>query len=48
MENLDLFNCDVVSVEAYRQKVFDLIPSLVYLDGFDKEGNELDGESWEW
>ncbi|KAF2351998.1 Leucine-rich repeat domain L domain-like [Trinorchestia longiramus] len=42
--NLDLFNCDVVNEEDYRNKVFDLIPSLVYLDGFDKEGNELDDE----
>ncbi|KAA0203015.1 hypothetical protein HAZT_HAZT007506 [Hyalella azteca] len=41
---LDLFNCDVVNVEDYRNKVFDLIPSLVYLDGFDREGNELDDE----
>lgn len=42
--NLDLFNCDVSGIDGYRQKVFDLIPSLVYLDGLDKDGNELDDD----
>ncbi|XP_045599724.1 acidic leucine-rich nuclear phosphoprotein 32 family member A [Procambarus clarkii] len=48
--NLDLFNCEVSMVENYREKVFALIPSLVYLDGFDKEDNseeEDDGEEEE-
>ncbi|XP_068226844.1 acidic leucine-rich nuclear phosphoprotein 32 family member A-like [Palaemon carinicauda] len=30
---LDLFNCEVFMQENYREKVFALIPSLVYLDG---------------
>ncbi|KAK4297200.1 hypothetical protein Pmani_012555 [Petrolisthes manimaculis] len=47
--NLDLFNCEVSLVENYREKMFALIPSLVYLDGFDKEDNseEEDGEEEE-
>ncbi|ROT84405.1 mapmodulin-like protein [Penaeus vannamei] len=42
--NLDLFNCEVSQIENYREKVFSLIPSLVFLDGFDKEDNSEDEE----
>lgn len=41
LEVLDLFNNEVTaSVENYRSNVFRLIPSLKYLDGFDKQENE--------
>jgi acidic leucine-rich nuclear phosphoprotein 32 family protein A/C/D len=40
LEILDLFNNEVTSVENYRNKVFQLIPSLKFLDGFDKDDNE--------
>lgn len=40
LEVLDLFNNDVTSTENYRNNTFRLIPSLKYLDGFDKEDNE--------
>jgi len=42
MKNLDLFNCDVTSMENYRDKVFSLIPNLKFLDGFDREDKEAD------
>ena len=42
LKNLDLFNCDVTSIENYREKLFSLIPSLKYLDGFDKEDKEAE------
>lgn len=35
LEVLDLFNNEATSIESYRQKIFAMIPSLVYLDGFD-------------
>lgn len=35
LEVLDLFNNEATSIESYRQKIFTMIPSLVYLDGFD-------------
>lgn len=44
---LDLFNCEVSILENYREKVFALIPSLIYLDGFDKEDNSEDEEDGE-
>lgn len=37
---LDLFNNDVTSLTDYRTQVFKLLPSLIYLDGFDKDDNE--------
>lgn len=37
LEVLDLFNNQVTMIENYREKLFTLIPSLNYLDGFDKE-----------
>lgn len=40
LEVLDLFNNEVTSAENYRHNVFRLIPSLKFLDGFDKDDNE--------
>lgn len=40
LEILDLFNNDVTISENYRNNVFRLIPSLKFLDGFDKDDNE--------
>jgi acidic leucine-rich nuclear phosphoprotein 32 family member B len=40
VEALDLYKCPVTKVKEYREKVFAMIPSLKYLDGVDKEGNE--------
>lgn len=39
---LDLFDCAVTEVADYRQKVFELIPQLKYLDGFDVNDVEAD------
>lgn len=40
LEVLDLFNNEVTMTPNYREKIFELIPSLKYLDGFDKEDLE--------
>lgn len=37
LEVLDLFNNQVTLIDSYREKLFQLIPSLNYLDGFDKQ-----------
>jgi len=42
LKTLDLFNCEVTSQEGYRDKVFELLPHLKYLDGFDKDEKECD------
>lgn len=35
LEALDLFNNEVTNASDYREKIFSMIPSLKYLDGFD-------------
>lgn len=40
LEVLDLFNNEVTMTPNYRDKIFELIPSLKYLDGFDKDDAE--------
>lgn len=42
LKNLDLFNCEVTSIESYRDRVFELIPSLKYLDGYDRDEKEAE------
>ncbi|XP_077295608.1 acidic leucine-rich nuclear phosphoprotein 32 mapmodulin isoform X1 [Arctopsyche grandis] len=42
LKNLDLFNNDVTNVDEYRSKVFNLIPSLKCLDGYDKHDREAE------
>uniref|UniRef100_A0A915K9B2 U2A'/phosphoprotein 32 family A C-terminal domain-containing protein n=1 Tax=Romanomermis culicivorax TaxID=13658 RepID=A0A915K9B2_ROMCU len=45
LKSLDLFNCEVTTKEDYRDKVFELIPHLKYLDGFDKDENDCEEDS---
>jgi len=47
LHNLDLFNCEVTNIEGYKEKVFELLDGLLYLDGFDKNGQEADIEDGE-
>jgi hypothetical protein len=35
LRDLDLFNCAVTQNDDYRSGVFQLLPELKYLDGFD-------------
>ncbi|XP_025829889.1 acidic leucine-rich nuclear phosphoprotein 32 family member A [Agrilus planipennis] len=42
LKNLDLFNNEATLVDNYRDKVFKLIPSLKYLDGFDVHDGEAE------
>lgn len=44
LEILDLFNCEVTEVEGYRSRVFELLPNLKYLDGYDKNNKEIEDE----
>jgi len=52
LKNLDLFNCEVTTLDNYRDKVFEFLEGLQYLDGYDRnndeaeedEDEEVDGE----
>lgn len=40
LDSLDLFNCEVTMLNSYRESVFDLLPALTFLDGFDADDQE--------
>ncbi|TKS82755.1 Acidic leucine-rich nuclear phosphoprotein 32 family member E [Collichthys lucidus] len=41
LKSLDLYSCEVSTLEDYRESVFELLPQLSYLDGYDQEDNEV-------
>uniref|UniRef100_A0A1A8C619 Acidic leucine-rich nuclear phosphoprotein 32 family member n=1 Tax=Nothobranchius kadleci TaxID=1051664 RepID=A0A1A8C619_NOTKA len=50
LKSLDLFNCEVTNLGAYRDSIFTLLPQLTYLDGYDVDNCEAsdfddDGDS---
>ncbi|XP_072553213.1 acidic leucine-rich nuclear phosphoprotein 32 family member D-like [Salminus brasiliensis] len=50
LKSLDLFNCEVTTLDDYRGSVFKLLPQITYLDGYDTEDREVsdsDGEGGE-
>ena len=42
LKNVDLFNCEVTKLDDYRNKIFKLLPTLKFLDGFDADDQEED------
>jgi len=44
LKSLDLFNCEVTSEKEYRQRLFGLVPSLEFLDGTDRDDQEIEDE----
>lgn len=41
LKSLDLYSCEVSTLDDYRDSVFELLPQLTYLDGYDQEDNEV-------
>ncbi len=37
---LDLMNCEVTSVDGYRETMFNMLPQLKYLDNADKDAGK--------
>ena len=44
LKSLDLFNCEVTNEEDYKDKVFELLSQLKYLDGYDQNDEEAEDE----
>jgi len=44
LRELDLTKCEVSQMENYREKVFELLKSLIFLNGFDKD-NKVEAQS---
>uniref|UniRef100_A0AAZ3Q3T1 Acidic leucine-rich nuclear phosphoprotein 32 family member n=1 Tax=Oncorhynchus tshawytscha TaxID=74940 RepID=A0AAZ3Q3T1_ONCTS len=46
LKSLDLYSCEITTLEDYRESVFELLPQVTFLDGYDHEDNEgLDSEA---
>ncbi|XP_034021229.1 acidic leucine-rich nuclear phosphoprotein 32 family member E-like isoform X2 [Thalassophryne amazonica] len=41
LKTLDLYSCEVTTLDDYRDGVFDLLPQIACLDGYDHEGIEV-------
>ncbi|XP_041649344.1 acidic leucine-rich nuclear phosphoprotein 32 family member E-like [Cheilinus undulatus] len=41
LKSLDLYSCEVSTLDDYRESVFELLPQITYLDGYDQEDNEV-------
>ncbi|KAL8558701.1 hypothetical protein ACOMHN_037794 [Nucella lapillus] len=44
LKSLDLFNCEVTNLEEYREKVFEMLPQISFLDGFDQNDKECEDD----
>jgi len=42
LRSIDLFNCEVTNVNDYREKVFEQLKTLTYLDGYDRNNMEAE------
>lgn len=42
LTDLDLLGCELCLQENYRAKLFELLPKLLIIDNFDRDGNDLD------
>ncbi|KAL0985302.1 hypothetical protein UPYG_G00155220 [Umbra pygmaea] len=41
LKSLDLYSCEITTLEDYRESVFKLLPQVTFLDGYDQEDNEV-------
>lgn len=44
LSTLDLFNCEVTNLDDYREKVFETLDGLQYLDGYDRNDQEQEDD----
>lgn len=42
LKSLELLNCEIASIENYREQIFKLLPNIKYLDGLDRDGLECE------
>jgi len=47
LSTLDLFNCEVTNLDSYREKVFETLDGLQYLDGYDRNDQEQEDDDEE-
>ncbi|CAG9538359.1 unnamed protein product [Cercopithifilaria johnstoni] len=45
LRSLDLFGCELATFDDYRKNVFEALPNLKYLDGYDINDEEAESDS---
>ena len=44
LSTLDLFNCEVTNLDSYREKAFETLDGLQFLDGYDRNDQEQEDD----
>jgi len=44
LQNLEVFNCDVALDDNYREKIYEVLDNVLYVDGMDREGHTAPDE----
>lgn len=47
LSTLDLFNCEVTNLDDYREKTFETLDGLQFLDGYDRNDQEQEDDDEE-
>ena len=47
MQTLELFNCDIACTEKYRDKIFELLDNVLYVDGMDRNGKTAPDDDYD-
>ena len=47
LTSLELLDCPLTQEESYRDKLFEMLPSLQVIDGFNRSGDEVESDDEE-
>jgi len=47
LQTLELFNCDIACTEKYRDKIFELLDNVLYVDGMDRNGQTAPDDDYD-
>ena len=47
LTSLELLDCPLTREESYRDKLFEMLPSLQVIDGFNRSGDEVESDDEE-
>ncbi len=45
---LDLMNCEVTTIDGYKETMFNMLPQLKHLDNADKDGGKEKKAFFRW
>lgn len=47
LHSLEVFNCDIANNDGYREKIFELLENVIYVDGMDRSGQTAPEEDYD-